>query len=265
MPGRREDHGCGQRRTFLCIPAPGIVRVDLLRHARLAVRHLVVRFAVDDPVEGVVVVAVADRVANGGKRALLVLRSDHRLADGVDELGVPLRAEPGAAGANVLGEPIVVLQVLGDGDPAGEFLRDLAIDPLEQAPALGQVPVAGAVDGANELGAVETDAVDMVFLEPHEDVIEEILTDLASSVIGPGFTPRRDGPVVVVEVDPAAIVLGPAVELPKIEVAGAQVVVDHVQDHRDALLVGALDELFERQRASVGGLHREDMGGVVTP
>ena len=92
----------------------------------------------------------------------------------------------------------------------------------------------------------------MVFLEPHEDVIEEVLTDLAASVIGPGFSPRRVGPVVVVEVDSAAIVLGPAVELPKIEVAGAQVVVNNVQDHRDALLVGALDELFERQRASVG-------------
>ena len=105
----------------------------------------------------------------------------------------------------------------------------------------------------------------MVFLQPHHDVIEEVLTDLAASVIGPGFSPRRAGPVVVVEVDSAAIVLAPAVELPKIEIAGAQVVVNNVQDHRDALLVGALDELFERQRAAVGGLHREDMGGVVTP
>jgi hypothetical protein len=53
-------------------------------------------------------------------------------------------------------------------------------------------------------------------------------------------------PVVVVEVDTAAIVLGPAVELPQIEVAGTQVVVYDVEDHRNALLVGALDEPLER-------------------
>ena len=137
--GSGEDHGGGQRRTFLRVPALGVLRVDLLRHARPAVRHLVVRFAVDDPVEGVIVVAIAERVADGGERALFILGSDHRLADGVDEVGVPLRAEPGAAGADVLGEPFVVLQVLGDRDPAGEFLSDLAVDPLEQAPAVGQV------------------------------------------------------------------------------------------------------------------------------
>ena len=199
------------------------------------------------------------------ERALLVVGSDDRLADGVDEVGVPLRAEPGAPGPHVLGEPFVVLQVLGDRDPAGESPRDLAVDPLEQAPALGQVLIARPVDGANEFGAVEAEAVDVVFLEPHQDVIEDELPDLVASVIGPGFSPRRLGPVVVVEVDSAAIVLGPAVELPEIEVAGAQVVVNDVQDHRDALLMGALDEPFERQRASVDGLHREDMGGVVTP
>ena len=69
-----EDHGGGQRRTFPGVPALGVLRADLLRHARLAVRHLVVRFAVDDPVEGVIVVAIADGVADGGERALLVLR-----------------------------------------------------------------------------------------------------------------------------------------------------------------------------------------------
>ncbi len=230
-----------------------------------AVRHLVVRFAVDNPVEGVVVVAVADGVTDGGERALFVLGSDHRLADRMDELGVPLRAKSGAAGANVLGEPLVVLKILGDRDPAFEFPRDLAIDVLEQAPALRQVLRVGTVDGANELGAVETEAVDVVFLEPHQGVIDEVLADLPSSVIRPCFSPRRVGPVVVVEVDSAAIVLAPAVELPEIEVAGAQVVVDHVEDHRDAFLMGTLDELLERQRAAVGGLHREDMGGVVAP
>ena len=121
------------------------------------------------------------------------------------------------------------------------------------------------MDGADVGGAVEAQAVDVVFLEPHQDVVEDELADLAASVIGPGVAPRRVRPVVVVEVDAAAIVLAPAVELPEIEVARAEVVVNDVEDHRDALLVGALDELLERQRASVGGLNRKDMGGVVAP
>ena len=199
------------------------------------------------------------------ERALLILVGDHRLADGVDEVGVPLRAEPGAAGPNVLGEPLVVLQVLGDGDPAGIFLSDLAVDPLEQAPAIGQVLAAGTGEGMNVGGAVEAEAVDMIFLEPHEDVVEDILSDLAASVIGTGVSPRRMRPVVVVEVDSAAIVLGPAVELPKIEVPRAKVVVNDVEDHRDAVSVGALDELLERQRAAVGESQPKRYGRGCSP
>jgi hypothetical protein len=90
-----------------------------------------VRFAVDDPFEGIVVVAMAECIADGDHRAMLILVGDHRLADGVDKAGVPLRAEPGSACPNVLRKPLVVLQVLGDRDPPGVFLGDLAVDPLE--------------------------------------------------------------------------------------------------------------------------------------
>jgi len=218
-----------------------------------------------DPGEGVVVVAIAERIADGEQRALRILRGDHRLADGMNEVGIPLRTEPGAAGPNVLSEPRVVLQVFGDRDPATEVLRDLAVEPREQAPAFGQVLVAGSVDGAYVDGAVEAEAVDVVFFEPHENVVAEVLPDLTVSVSRPGVPPRRMRPVVVVEVDAAALVLGPAVELPQIEVARAQVVVHDVEDHRDALLVGALDESLERHRASLGDLNRKDMGRVVPP
>ena len=156
MPGAVKTMAAANVERFCAYQPFGILRVDLMRHARLAVRHLVVRFAIDDPLKGVVVVAITERVADGGERALLILRRDHRLADGVDKVGIPLRAEPGAAGPDVLGEPLVVLQVLGDGDPAGEFLSDLAVDGLEQAPAIGQVRAAGAVGGANVDRAVES-------------------------------------------------------------------------------------------------------------
>jgi hypothetical protein len=71
------------------------------------------------------------------------------------------------------------------------------------------------------------------------------LTDFAASVIGTGFSPRRGGPIVVVEVDTAAIVFAPAIELPQIEVAGAEMIVNNVQDDSDALLVSALDKPFK--------------------
>ena len=92
---RGEHYGRGQRRTLLGVPALRILWVHLLRHARLAVCHLVVRFAVNDPFEGVVVVAMAECIADGDHRAMLILVGDHRLADGVDKVGIPLRAEPG--------------------------------------------------------------------------------------------------------------------------------------------------------------------------
>src|SRR5512134_209193 len=133
----------------------------------------------------------------------------------MDEVGIPLRAEPGAAGPHVLGEPLVVLQVLGDRDPVGEFLSNQGVNGLEQTPASGQVLAARTMRGANVDSAVEAETVNVVFVEPHGGVIEDILTDLAASVIGTGVTPRCGRPSIVIEVDPPAIVLRPAVKLPK--------------------------------------------------
>jgi hypothetical protein len=44
-----------------------------------------------------------------------------------------------------------------------------------------------------------------------------------------------------------------------------KVVVNNVEDPFDVMPVGALDELLERQRTSLGELNRKDMGGVVAP
>jgi hypothetical protein len=51
--------------------------------------------------------------------------------------------------------------------------------------------------------------------------------------------------VVVVEVDAALVVLGPPVELPQVEIRRPEVVEDDVEDDRDAVLVGVLDEALE--------------------
>ena len=105
----------------------------------------------------------------------------------------------------------------------------------------------------------------MVFLQPHADVIEEILPDRSAPVVWPRVAPGGRCPVIVVEVDAAAIVLGPAVKLPEIKVTWPQVVIDNVEDHCNAMLMRALDELLECQRTTVVGFNRENMGGVVSP
>ena len=183
----------------------------------------------------------------------------------MDKVGIPLCTETCAARADIFGYPSVILKVFCDRDPAGKFLGDLVVDPLKKAPAVGQFLRAAAIYGTDILGAVEADAVHVVFFEPHEDIVAQIFTHLVASVIGPGFSPRRDGPVVVVKVDSTAIILEPAVKLPKIKVAGTQMVVDNVQEHRDTLLMGALDELLERNRAAIVKLNGINMGRVVTP
>ena len=84
--------------------------------------------------------------------------------------------------------------------------------------------------------------------QPVERVVADELADLAAAVVGPGVAPRRRRAPVVVEVDAALAVLGPAVELPEVEVARAEVVVDDVEDHGDAALVGGFDERLEAPR-----------------
>ena len=70
---------------------------------------------------------------------------------------------------------------------------------------------------------------------------------------------------VVVEVDAAHAVLAPAVKLPQIKVAGAEVVVDDVQDHRQAGSMRRFDEPLEAGRAAVVGFHGKNARGVVSP
>ena len=102
----------------------------------------------------------------------------------------------------------------------------------------------------------------MEVLEPHQGVVAEELADLAAAVIGAAVPPRRLAAPVVVEVDPAQSVLRPAVELPDVEVAGAEVVVNHVEDDGDAEAVGRLDELLEGPGTAVSAFDREDVRGL---
>ena len=71
---RSKDQAGGQGGTFLRIPARGVLGIDLLRDAGLAVGNLVVRLAVDHPIEGILPIAKCDGPADRLHGALCILR-----------------------------------------------------------------------------------------------------------------------------------------------------------------------------------------------
>ena len=90
---------------------------------------------------------------------------------------------------------------------------------------------------------VQAQAVETVFQQPHQGVIQEEI---------PHFTP--------VEVDTGApgrvhVFLEETFGvLAEVVAIGAEVVVDHVEDHRQAVFVGAVDQVLELIRRAVGSL-----------
>src|SRR5581483_9935125 len=162
----------------------------------------------------------------------LVPRVTDRRPQGVQEPGVPLRAEAGAAVIHALREARVVLQVLGDGDLAGEALADVLVQLLQEAPAVVQL---GGARG----------------------VVAQELAHLGPAVVGARVAPGGAGALVIVEVDTAQPVALPAVEAPQVEGARSKVVVDDVEDHRDAALVALAHEGLEAARPAVGALDGE--------
>ena len=259
---RGQYQGRSQGGALLGVVAGRIVVVDLLGDAGRTVGDLVVGLGVDDAGEGVTV-GELDGIAHGVHVTSLVGGGDDSSADRVDEMVVPLGVEGGTvvSGGDDLG---LTVQVLGDGDGAWELLADLGVDPVGEAPAVGDVHLTG-IDTAHVRGHVVAQAVGVKLFQPHHGVVANELADLAAAVVGTGVAPRGRGLPVVVEVDAALVVLAPSVELPQVEVRGAEVVVDDVDDDRQAVLVAGFDEVAQLFRAAVGALDGEDVGRVVTP
>jgi len=208
-------------------------------------------------------VGARDGVAHLRQRAVAVEGGGGRPAHRVDEAGVPLGVEvrPVGSGAAQVG---LAAEVLGDQDAPGELGPDGLVDLAHEGPAVRQV-VTPAVHAAHVRGHVVAEAVDMVVPQPHEGVLPDEGAHLGTAVVGPRLAPGGRRTAVVVEVDAALVVLGPAVEAPQVEIGGPEVVVDHVQEDRDAALVGLAHERLETVRPTVGALHREDVRGVVAP
>ena len=240
--------------------------VDFFGHARLAVGHFVVRLGVDHAAKRVVVEAMQDRVAHGVHVASSVVGGDQRLAHRMHEPGVPLRIEPGAAVGSRPHQRGVALQVLGDGDHPGLLRFRLVIDLLHQAPAFGQFAVALApVHAPDVRRRIPPQPVESVVQQPVQGVVTQVRAHLLAAVVGARVAPGRATTVVVVEVDPAFVVLIPAVKTPQVEVARAEMVVDHIQQYGDAPFVRGTDEPPHVLGGSVVALNRVDEGRVVTP
>jgi len=62
--GRSKDEPGSQRGSLLRMSSGWIMRVDLLRHARLAVGNLVVRLAVHHPAKGMPIITERERLAD---------------------------------------------------------------------------------------------------------------------------------------------------------------------------------------------------------
>jgi hypothetical protein len=230
-----------------------------------AVGGLVVALGIDHARERVAA-AVRERARERGDGALGVGGGLQHGADGVHERRVPLRPEAGAALGDGGVEGVVALEVLGNRDAAGEFGGHGGVDLLQGAPAVGEgllVRVGRAA--AHVERHVEAQAVHVKAAQPHARVVHEVGADFRAAVVGAGVAPGRLAAVVVVEVDAAAIVLAPPVEAPQVEVGGAEVVVDHVHEHRHAARVGLAHEGLEGIGAAVGALDGERMGRVVAP
>ena len=69
-----------------------------------------------------------------------------------------------------------------------------------------------------------------------------MLAGTGPTIVGAGITPRSMGALVVIEID-ASIVVGiePPIKAPQIKIAGAKMVVNHINDNRDALGMSRLD------------------------
>ncbi len=105
----------------------------------------------------------------------------------------------------------------------------------------------------------------MKLLEPIERIVAQILPNFSATIIGPIFSPRRPGPMIVIEINPTLVVFAPAIVLPEIKIVGAEMIIDHIENDPDALLVRRIDHALERLRSAVTRLDGEGIGQAVAP
>ncbi len=96
------------------------------------------------------------------------------------------------------------------------------------------------VDGMHR---VQAQAVEAVFEQPHQRIVDKEVAHFAAAKSMPGAPGR-----VAVFAEKAFGVLAQVVAV------GAEVVVDHIENHRQAMLVGPVDQVFRTARVCPGRL-----------
>src|SRR3984885_9029196 len=71
--------------------------------------------------------------------------------------------------------------------------------------------------------------------------------------------------MIVVKVNPALGILAPAVVLPEIEIVGAEVIINDVQDNRDAVAVSSIDHPLEALGSAIAALNRKRIRQAISP
>jgi hypothetical protein len=161
----------------------------------------------------------------------------------------------------------VIVQVLSDRDSVRAVGSRVSIDPLHEAPAVRQYAalIAVAPNAANPGGRVETKSIHMIFVQPHQGVVPNELPHFLPAVIRASHSPGRFGTPVVIEINAALAVFAPAVELPQIQIARPEVVIDDIQNHPDTGLMRSFHEPLEPGCTAVIRFHRENARRVVSP
>ncbi len=108
----------------------------------------------------------------------------------------------------------------------------------------------------NGLDRVEPQAVDVKIPHPHPRVVDDELPHGVTllPVVIDGPAPGR--PIAVGEIGP---------EVARVIPLGAQVVVNHVQDHGQSAAMGGVDQALQRPGPAIAVLHGIRKDGVVTP
>ena len=120
------------------------------------------------------------------------------------------------------------------------------------ANASGQI--AEEVGIFNRVHRIQTQAVEAVFEQPHQRVFDEELTHFRTAEIDRG----APGRVLVLAEKAFGVTM-------QIVAVGTEVVVDDVENHRQAMAVGGVDQVFELFRCAVGGLRCIGQHPVVAP
>src|ERR1700730_16336141 len=122
-------------------------------------------FRVNHPLLRVAIVAMIERVADDVEIPIRIALCDDCIPDGMHKSSVPLGGESCSSLISAFRYPLVILQILRDRDLPRLRGTNFIVDPLQEAPTIGQV---ATIDAADVAYRIETQTVQTVFVQPKE-------------------------------------------------------------------------------------------------